>query len=366
MNKEFVDYFKILGIEPTDDLKEIKKAYRKKAKECHPDCNKNIDEELFKKVSDAYDHLKTKEELNAYLNEYVKNYYQTQQEDYEEFRRKYDEVFNKKKETKKERKQEQKKSFINDLKNAYKEVKQDEKNNSFKKRHKIIEHKLNTIFKDDRNIGEELVFQVFRGTVHITREVVQQFKNISSISQDNIPKYVIRNRALIGVVGAAVVITSMNNPKLAKDVPEEEVKPVSMTSVNEDNLTYELVRNYKIEKGDTLYDLSKESGTEIDKIMEYNNLDNDRIYYGDNIKIPYIVKSENLGNYSQSVKVENKSIYDLACMYETTSSTIYNMNKESIIEVNGNYVVLSDTLNIPNFISKTELNNKNKELSYTK
>lgn len=366
MNKGFIDYFKILGIEPTDDLKVIKRAYRKKAKECHPDVNKKIDEEEFKKVSDAYDHLKNKEELNEYLKSYIKNYYNNREEDYEEFRRKYDEVFNKKKEDKKERRKETKKSFINDLKNAYQEIRQDEKKNSFKKRHTRIEHKLNEMFKDERNIGEEVVFQLFRGTVHITREVAQQLRNISYISKDNIPKYVIRNRSLIGIVGVAVVITSMNNAKIAKDIPSEEVKTVSMTTVNEDNLTYELVRDYKIEKGDTLYDLSNESGTEINKIMEYNNLENDTIYYGDTIKIPYEVKKEDLNKYSKSVEVNNMSIYELANIYETTSSTIYNLNKESIIKENGNYYVLSSTLNMPNFISKTELNDNNKELSYTK
>lgn len=37
--KELGDLYKILGIEPTKDEKIIKKAYKNKAKELHPDKN---------------------------------------------------------------------------------------------------------------------------------------------------------------------------------------------------------------------------------------------------------------------------------------------------------------------------------------
>lgn len=52
------DYFEILGIKPTSDWHEIRRAYRIKAKETHPD-NHGGDDREFLKVQNAYEHLKT-------------------------------------------------------------------------------------------------------------------------------------------------------------------------------------------------------------------------------------------------------------------------------------------------------------------
>ena len=43
--------FEILGIEPTKDIRAIKKAYAAKVKSCHPE----EEPELWKKLHDAYD-----------------------------------------------------------------------------------------------------------------------------------------------------------------------------------------------------------------------------------------------------------------------------------------------------------------------
>ena len=48
------DYYEVLGINKESDPKEIKKAYRKLAKEYHPDHNKSEDAETkFKEVQEA-------------------------------------------------------------------------------------------------------------------------------------------------------------------------------------------------------------------------------------------------------------------------------------------------------------------------
>ena len=49
------DYYAILGVSRDADQSEIKKAYRKKARETHPDYGG--DEEAFKAVSVAYETL---------------------------------------------------------------------------------------------------------------------------------------------------------------------------------------------------------------------------------------------------------------------------------------------------------------------
>ena len=54
------DYYEVLGLSKSASADEIKKAYRKKAMEFHPDRNKdNPDaERLFKEAAEAFDVLK--------------------------------------------------------------------------------------------------------------------------------------------------------------------------------------------------------------------------------------------------------------------------------------------------------------------
>ena len=50
------DFYEVLGISKTANADEIKRAYRKKAKQYHPDICKEPDaEEKFKEVQEAYD-----------------------------------------------------------------------------------------------------------------------------------------------------------------------------------------------------------------------------------------------------------------------------------------------------------------------
>jgi DnaJ-class molecular chaperone len=62
------DFYKILGVEKSASEEEIKKAYRKLAKEHHPDRNTNKEaaEAKFKEINEAYDTLSNKEKREMY------------------------------------------------------------------------------------------------------------------------------------------------------------------------------------------------------------------------------------------------------------------------------------------------------------
>ena len=62
------DYYETLGIAKGADADEIKKAYRRKAKELHPDRNADnpASEGLFKEANEAYEVLKNNDKKAAY------------------------------------------------------------------------------------------------------------------------------------------------------------------------------------------------------------------------------------------------------------------------------------------------------------
>lgn len=64
---ELKDYYAILGVKPTDDLKTIKTAYRRLARKYHPDVSKESDAEArFKDLAEAWEVLKDEKRRAEY------------------------------------------------------------------------------------------------------------------------------------------------------------------------------------------------------------------------------------------------------------------------------------------------------------
>ena len=61
------DYYQVMGVSKSDSEEEIRKAFRKKAMEYHPDRNKNADaEEKFKEINEAYQVLSNSTKRSQY------------------------------------------------------------------------------------------------------------------------------------------------------------------------------------------------------------------------------------------------------------------------------------------------------------
>lgn len=59
--------YQVLGVSPKDSQETIKRAYRKAAKECHPDTHPGSEaEERFKQISEAYEILGDEQKRKAY------------------------------------------------------------------------------------------------------------------------------------------------------------------------------------------------------------------------------------------------------------------------------------------------------------
>lgn len=64
---ELKDYYAIMGVKPTDDLKTIKTAYRRLARKYHPDVSQETDAEArFKEVAEAWEVLSDEQRRSEY------------------------------------------------------------------------------------------------------------------------------------------------------------------------------------------------------------------------------------------------------------------------------------------------------------
>lgn len=63
------DYYEILGIKRNTSIEELKKAFRKKVKQFHPDASRENTSEEFKKILEAYQTLLEYKQNNLIIEE---------------------------------------------------------------------------------------------------------------------------------------------------------------------------------------------------------------------------------------------------------------------------------------------------------
>lgn len=357
MKETFIDYYEILNISPQATEKEIRRAYHKKANQYHPDkhIGKNIRkehvkyyEEKFIKAAEAYETLTSKTKREKYDKKYREYYRNKNQSEKETTNSTKD--FN-----------EKNKNIVFDFQELYKEVKKEEEKESLYKRHSILNKRIyNEFYNFDESIPGEIVFSIKQGTIHITAEMFYQLRKLTYLGKEPFTKFIIRNRKLIGTVLLSSILISALSGKNISDNIDDNNQNITSEELTEENSELEITlnRKYEVVQGDTLSEIAQDSGNSVDRIKYENNLDSDLIYIGEKLTIPYTISKENINYYTDTIPVGNKKIQDIASEYETDIKTIISLNKEAILEQGDNYIILSNQIIVPKFITRKELEEK--------
>lgn len=387
-----VDFYALLGVSPKSSLETIKTAFFERITAYHPDLpiNKNARENVKALNANLYNCLKlayitlTNENSKAEYDEAYKNACSNQVAVKEnKVSKRHQE--NKKRLTKpktanKEKKTSSKKysdvktrSFIETVKTGWKEVREDEKTEPFKERHKNVSDHLAHSKLASAN---PIVYNISAGTIHVCCETLYQLYKLRYITEDNIPKFIIRNRVTIGsllLAGALILTPKLTsspdiNPDPTPALPEvtDTINPDGdnkESPVEEETIT--LNRIHVVKYGETVSEYSKESNSTIEYIAKVNDLevnydDSVNIQAGQKITIPYVIDKEDLSYYTSSKNLPDGMLLSaFASMNNTDIDTLLRLNPEAI-EVdnkdpeNTTYYVLSDSLTVPDFISKSE------------
>lgn len=382
-----VDFYALLGISYNSSIPEIEKAFFERIAAYHPDlpANKNARENvkslnkyIYKCLEKAYIILTNENDRAIYDEEYRRAYLNKDAvKEKEKSSRTHQE--NKKRQTKQKATSQKHtseksysdvktRSFAETIRTGWKEVREDEKTEPFKERHKnVSDH----IAHSKLAYANPVLFNIGSGIVHVCCETWYQLCKFRYITEDNLPKFIIRNRVTIGSLLLAGTLILVPKHALSPDTTPDKTPaaPGATDTLKPGNDleddTIVLNRIHVVESGDTVSEYSRESNSTIKYIAKVNDLevnydDSVNIQAGQKIIIPYVVDKEDLSYYTSSkILPDGMSLSTFASTNETDINTLLRLNPEAI-EVkteNSNgvtYYVTSDTLTVPNFISKSE------------
>ena len=264
------------------------------------------------------------------------------------------------------RRMKEKKSFWKNVKDAYREVRIDERNCSFKKRHARMSEAYDEKYASKvTSLPKEVLFYTGKGTAHVFLEAFYQLSRLSYINKDTVTKYVIRNRRLIAAAALIGILASCGGPAKEEPVPEvpaitaeaeepKETEPI-VIEIPAEEPRLVLNRYYTIVAGDTLARLANTSNSSVEELKRVNGYEDDKIYFGRKMLIPYTIDREDLEYYTESVKMNDFTLEEIARAYETDLETLYQLNHGAIIRANGVYYAMSNSILVPTFPTKQEV-----------
>ena len=408
---KFKDYYKILGIDRNASDEEIKKAYRELVQKYHPDKNPAEKQEevseIFKQIQEAYEGLggrkkERRAEYDARYDAYQERRRQARNTTSTNSSRQRTDRTAKTSQTRSTgadyaSAEEEQEDTRGAFRRAWDEVREDEREFPFVERHSRLDRRQKNkdrvkrtekrFYEDEygnrfyrnyirkRTIPEAIVFQLKRGTVHATSELLYQLSKLSYVTEDTVPKFIIRNRALAGVL-AATMIFSFASANQSQEQPEKPSVSAQTTISEEDmsygedviidaaereeaakvNQAYTVERTYKIAYGDTLSELAEKANCSVYEITSKNDIPNGSVIQaGKEIIIPYHIESGDLRYATYSAYyTPGTTLSDFAAQYDTTAESLRRLNPESIEHGE----VISDTLLVPNFATPKEIQEK--------
>lgn len=362
--KEFVDYYKLLGIKSDADEETIKRAYRRAAKACHPDRHPDDPKatEKFQLIGEAYNTLSTKWSRFAYdfkyrqeqrRNDIVNVYVEDQPYDKSKDDEDYSSVWPRSSRTSPIEKE------IQAMEPVYTELDEDKLMAISRRRYERPERK-------EPTVGDY--------ALHISKKFIKELNKLKLRKNDTAVRYVLRNKKII----AGTLVLFIAGSILSKNDDEEivivESKPGYETQIDETQTTeptYEITeptetveelsptlvlnRVHRVVQGDILARFSIESNTTQEEIKRVNGMNSNTVVLGTDLIIPYYVDREDLDLYTTTAAyTPNMTLEEYAKMYETDAETLMKLNPEAI-EVNGaSYTVATDSLLVPEFITHEE------------
>ena len=448
MNTErFEDYYETLGVSRYASVEEIKLAKRALSKKYHPDLIqdeslKDINGSILAKINNAADVLLNPQKKYEYDLEWDAHKMKQEQErqrrrrpqyessytqagasytydeqararnfyDYEtnQTYRSYERQEQSQEKTSEQRRQSsqqtrrakgytskhaKKTGFFEDIKQAAREVKEDEKRRktSARRAHANVNNYVNRKFSKNRNVAEEILCAISKGTLHVCVSTLRELSKLGYIAKDSFPKFVIRNRRVAAVGVAAIIAFSSfgvakDNDMIIPDVPSITISdstinnedqtiidntkdPLEGVFQQEEKVTeYVAKRYHKVEAGDTLSGLAEKAGCSVATIQRENNITGSLIKIGETLVIPYEFTSENYKYATMEVSVPTgKTLRQVAQEYHTDVATLIRLNEDNVIQSQGHYYVITDTVRVPNFATPNEIKEaREADLAYSK
>lgn len=189
------------------------------------------------------------------------------------------------------------------------------------------------------------------------KEEEEKYQEVMSELEE---KSKIRNGALVaGVLTFTIMMGAMHYAFNATKDYKDSLKPKTTIEKIVDDNVY-VIRNYTVQYNDNLTYLAKISGMTINEIKDLNNLKSDMLKYNQKLALKYTISPDNIKYLTETIQVDNRTIYEIAGLYHTTAESIYNLNKEAVEKIvnpgdRDDYTILSSTVLVPNYLSPKEL-----------